>query len=117
MGDERSGPNPSTGRGTHGGPKGSGDHSLRGEIMGELFGKESVKLLLSRDTQSHHLYRFNSETPIWINLVKKMVGDMTRDMKGWRIPVVERAGKPMRSMAKAEPFKVKGDFLSSCIYM
>ena len=52
VGDERSGPNPSTGRGTHGGPKGSGDHSLRGEIMGELFGKESVKLLLSRDTQS-----------------------------------------------------------------
>ena len=85
--------------------------------MGELFGMNQQSFCSLGIPKVHHLYRFNSETPIWINLVKKTAGDMTRDMKGWRIPVVERAGKPMRSMAKAEPFKVKGDFLSSCIYM
>ena len=45
-------------------------------------------------------------------------GEMTKDMKavckdfekvtGWRIPVVERAGTAMRSVAKAEPLKKKG---------
>ena len=49
---------------------------------------------------------------------------MTRDMKavcknfekvtGWRIPVVERAGKAMRSMAKAEPLKKKGCQRTDC---
>ena len=51
-------------------------------------------------------------------------GDMTKDMKavcrdfemvtGWRIPVVERAGKAMRSMAKAEPLKKKGCERDDC---
>ena len=51
-------------------------------------------------------------------------GEMTKDMKavckdfekvtGWRIPVVERAGKAMRSMAKAEPLKVKGCDRDDC---
>ena len=51
-------------------------------------------------------------------------GDMTKDMKavcknfekvtGWRIPVVERAGKAMRSMAKAEPLKKKGCQRTDC---
>ena len=49
---------------------------------------------------------------------------MTKDMKavcrdfemvtGWRIPVVERAGKAMRSMAKAEPLKKKGCERDDC---
>ena len=49
---------------------------------------------------------------------------MTKDMKavcrdfemvtGWRIPVVERAGKAMRSMAKAEPSKKKGCERDDC---
>ena len=49
---------------------------------------------------------------------------MTKDMKavcknfekvtGWRIPVVERAGKAMRSMAKAEPLKKKGCQRTDC---
>ena len=51
-------------------------------------------------------------------------GDMTRDMKavykdfekvtGWRIPVVERAGKAMSSLAKAEPLKIKGCNRADC---
>ena len=45
-------------------------------------------------------------------------GEMSKDMKavcrsfesvtGWRVPVVERAGLAMRSIAKAEPLKEKG---------
>ena len=44
-------------------------------------------------------------------------GDMSKEMKsvckdlakvtGWRVPVVERAGKAMRSIAKAEPLKIR----------
>ena len=51
-------------------------------------------------------------------------GDMTRDMKevcknfenvtGWRIPVVERAGLAMRSLAKAEPLKTEGCKRDDC---
>ena len=51
-------------------------------------------------------------------------GEMTRDMRavcndfekvtGWRIPVVERAGKAMRSVAKAEPLKRKGCNRDDC---
>ena len=51
-------------------------------------------------------------------------GEMTKDMKvvckdfetvtGWRIPVVERAGRAMRSMAKAEPLKRKGCQRDDC---
>ena len=49
---------------------------------------------------------------------------MTRDMRavcndfekvtGWRVPVVERAGRAMRSMAKAEPLKRKGCNRDDC---
>ena len=51
-------------------------------------------------------------------------GDMTKDMKavcrdfekvtGWRVPVVERAGLAMRSMARAEPLKEKGCKRADC---
>ena len=51
-------------------------------------------------------------------------GDMTKDMKavcrdfekvtGWRVPVVERAGLAMRSMARAEPLKEKGCQREDC---
>ena len=33
---------------------------------------------------------------------------------GWRVPVVERAGKAMRSVAKAEPLKKKGCQREDC---
>ena len=33
---------------------------------------------------------------------------------GWRVPVVERAGRAMRSMAKAEPLKKKGCRREDC---
>ena len=51
-------------------------------------------------------------------------GDMSKEMKsvckdlekvtGWRVPVVERAGKAMRSIAKAEPLKKKGCNRADC---
>ena len=51
-------------------------------------------------------------------------GEMTKDMRavcndfekvtGWRIPVVERAGRAMRSVAKAEPLKRKGCNRDDC---
>ena len=50
--------------------------------------------------------------------------DMSKEMKsvckdlekvtGWRVPVVERAGKAMRSIAKAEPLKKKGCNRADC---
>ena len=51
-------------------------------------------------------------------------GEMSKDMKavcrsfesvtGWRVPVVERAGLAMRSIAKAEPLKEKGCRRADC---
>ena len=51
-------------------------------------------------------------------IIDPTAGEMTKEMKvacrnfervtGWRVPVVERAGRSMRSMAKAEPLKEKG---------
>ena len=51
-------------------------------------------------------------------------GEMSKDMKavcrsfesvtGWRVPVVERAGLAMRSIAKAEPLKEKGCKRADC---
>ena len=39
---------------------------------------------------------------------------VARAPKNWRVPVVERAGKSMRSNAKAEPLKEKGRQRAEC---
>ena len=51
-------------------------------------------------------------------IIDPTAGEMTKDMRavckdfekvtGWRVPVNERAGKAMKSVAKAEPLKKKG---------
>ena len=57
-------------------------------------------------------------------IIDPTAGEMTKDMRavckdfekvtGWRVPVVERAGKAMRSVAKAEPLKKKGCQREDC---
>ena len=57
-------------------------------------------------------------------IIDPTAGEMTKDMRavckdfekvtGWRVPVVERAGRAMRSIAKAEPLKKKGCQRADC---
>ena len=75
-------------------------------------------LLLTRSVTATE---WNGKNPL---ILDPTAGEMSKDMKavcrsfesvtGWRVPVVERAGLAMRSIAKAEPLKEKGCKRDDC---